>query len=221
MENFIIVGSLTVVALFLLWWLFFRRKNLNTFNKSDYDKVQTTSLNIVVRSVSGVNPDILDSIDAAWQAAHADALASGYTEKLNPVEYLVYADTDCVPSPEQNTPSFKLRADNYDGTDFDQYNPSGRGVKDGIGVIYASEMVVDSGLGSPYQATAEIVACAANIRTSARYGFEHILAIHNDSAYYNRTATHLEGGHPILPQTAPYNPTKIVNGVFVPRIPGN
>jgi hypothetical protein len=156
--------------------------------------IQKTSSGVTVASKAGVSADVLNAVDAGWKQAIADGKASGYTQKLEASNYTVLIpDEPCQPSTEQQIPSFKVRADNYDGSQYDLNNPLGQGVKDGIGIIWASEMVAS------YEPKIEAFVCPEVAQNGTDYGFEHGLVKFNDPAYYAVTATHTAGGHPILP----------------------
>lgn len=225
MNNWVYLLIVGIPVGVLIYFLFYHKKVVRAITNAKYlDSIDTwfantnkTALGIEVLS-NGATQDVFDAIDRGWTQVKADAIASGYTEHLDPTLYRVYVHPTCVPSPEQQIPSFLIRADNYDGTDFDQFNPQGKGVKDGKGMVYAAELVANNGVQPFSNEPASIVICPGVAENAARYGFEHILALYNDDTYYNATATHANGaGHPILPQPLPHNPTKIVNGVFMPR----
>jgi hypothetical protein len=156
---------------------------------------QTTKEGIHVFSIAGVSNETLDSIDKGFDSVIQDAKLSGYGDtgkSYYPSFYEVFIPTElCVPSPEQHVPSFKLRADNYDGTQYDQYNPKGYLVKDGIGVIWASEQVVNNN---------GMIICTSGAENNFRYGAEHIIIKEKDPTYYEQTKTHTLKGHPLLPK---------------------
>jgi len=145
-----------------------------------------------------LSADQLSLIDAGLNEAFNDARLSGYAQALDHGFYHINTViNDCVLSPEQRIPSFYLRADDYDGTEFDQYNPKGKTFKDGISIILAAEMVQSLyGIGEMY------VCKESNIlQGGIRNGAEHIIIYNNDSVYYNQTWFHGSGVyHPLLPK---------------------
>ena len=136
-------------------------------------------------------------IDEAFTELFADAKAFGYPENsvLHYNHYQVN-EVACTPSPETGTFSFSLRADNYDGSIYDQYNPKGSGVKDGIGMILASEQIIS------YTPTVSFKVCTDSsvLKNVTRYGGEHGILRVLDPMYYAQTETHLTKGHPLIPK---------------------
>lgn len=156
----------------------------------------------IVYSRTKPTESALATIDRDLQGAFTDAISSGYTAKLNSAEYVIFFPYyGCKLSPIQQIPSFELRADVYDGTEFDHYNPQGESVKDGVGVIYAAEMVITL--------SGEMIACPDSTG-AARNGAEHVIIYNNDTEYF--LATWFHGGgvyHPLLPkQDLPPNAIK-------------
>jgi hypothetical protein len=98
-----------------------------------------------------------------------DITAENRTGNITPSELVVYVLHTCQPSPESHTPSFLLRADNYDGSIYDQ-DPS-----PGIGRIYAAEYVIADG----NVISNEYVICQSDdevyTKNVVRFGPEHIL----------------------------------------------
>lgn len=168
------------------------------------EKVQTTPKGARVLSKKGVSDKCLELVDLGLSDAFEAAVASGYTNQT-PMEFGFYdiliPNIDCVPSPEQKIPSFLIRADNYDGTEFDQHNPKGVGVKDGIGVTFCAEMVVSLGTPGSSLLRGQMVCCSDEsvVRDATRNGAEHIIIAFNDTDYYWETQTHTTKGHPLLP----------------------
>lgn len=168
------------------------------------NKQQTTPKGAVVFSKDGVSSTVLNLIDAGLDGAFADARISGYTQKLEHSSYEIWIPRyACIPSPEGRVPSFLIRSDSYDGTVYDYYNPKGAGVKDGVGVIYAAEMVTNLGFGG----RGAMVCCSDEsvVENATRYGAEHIIIANNDPEYYDISWFHGTGGHPLLPK--PQTPT--------------
>ncbi len=162
---------------------------------------QVTPNGVKVRGNSSVSPSQLQLIDAGITGAVADARISGYARDLNYDHFAVYTPPyRCEPSPEQRVPSFLVRADSYDGSEFDQYNSKGVGVKDNIGVVYAAEMVLDLGTNGN---EAQMYVCpdASHLKDAVRHGAEHQIIASNDNDYFNLTWYHGDGFyHPLLPK---------------------
>jgi hypothetical protein len=213
-----IVGLLVLlgIAAFVAYTLYSRSKSKNNTDPSakDWSKVpegavetsrnfrQLTQLGAVVYSKSGVTADALAKVDAGLTAVFEDARASGYSNALDYKFFEIFIPAlDCVLSPEQKIPSFLIRSDAYDGTIYDYYNPKGSGVKDGIGVIYAAEMVQSLGTqGSTYE-IGQMICCNSDILAEAvRNGAEHIIIANNDSEYFSKTWFHDVYSHPLLPK---------------------
>lgn len=166
--------------------------------KTSHEVSQQTPNGSWVFGKRAVSPNQLTLVDNGLTEAFNDARLSGYSHALAPQFYQIYTVIDaCVLSPEQQIPSFYLRADSYDGTEFDQYNPKGKLQGDGIGVVLAAEMVMSlSEIGQMY------VCKEANVlKDAVRNGSEHIIAYNNDAEYYNLTWWHGSGiYHPLLPK---------------------
>lgn len=159
------------------------------------------------QGVEQLSGSALNLIDAGIDDALRDAapLGNKHAASSGHTFYHFYLPTGgCQLSPVSKTPSFLVRGDNYDGlcdgsgNTFDQYNPQGPCVKDGIGVVYAPEMVLDLGVGRTHSRSA-ICPFENAIRTFARYAVEHIKIRHEDLAYYQATETH-GPPHPLLPK---------------------
>lgn len=168
-----------------------------------------------VAGVFRLNNTQLTSVDSGLAGAFADARTSGYTMALDPGFYTISTPlSKCVPSPEQRVPSFYVRADSYDGTEFDQYNSKGKGIKDGTGVIFAAEMVLSLGTPGSTLNYGWMIACPDQnvIADAVRNGAEHIIIANNDSEYYGITWFHGYGFyHPLLPKReARSNPLPVV-----------
>lgn len=160
-----------------------------------------------VAGVFRLNDAQLASVDSGLTGAFNDARISGYNLALEPSFYYISTPlTKCVPSPEQHVPSFYVRADSYDSTEFDQYNSKGKGVKDGTGVIFAAEMVLSLGTPGSTLNYGWMIACPDQnvIADAVRNGAEHIIIANNDSEYYGITWFHGYGFyHPLLPKRDP------------------
>lgn len=166
--------------------------------KTSNESTQRTPNGSWVFGKQAVSANQLALIDAGLTDAFNDARLSGYSHAVSTEFYQIFTVIDnCVLSPEQQIPSFYLRADSYDGTEFDQYNPNGKLQGDGVGVILAAEMVMSlSGIGQMY------VCKEPNIlKEAVRNGAEHIIIFNNDPDYYNATWWHGSGiYHPLLPK---------------------
>lgn len=211
----IIIGAAVGIWL-LLRFLRKRAERLNTDpNKVNWKKMdagvvetgtqfqQTTAKGARVFTNRRLTVIQLNLIDAGLDDAERDAIASGYKIRL-PHSFFEIAipKLDCIPAPESGDPGFVIRADNFDGTEYDTFNPKGKGVMDGVGVIFAAEMVVN--VGSPDLTTtkARIVVCPNReiLRNGVRFGAEHIWIARNDAEYYLETESHRTRIHPLLPK---------------------
>ncbi|HNQ14063.1 MAG TPA: hypothetical protein PKM58_00780 [Pyrinomonadaceae bacterium] len=184
----IVIVLLCAGGAFALWWFRFRKEA--DFEVSS-DSIQTTELGIRVAAKSPRSAEFLAEVDRAASKVFFDASREGYREWLDGARYVIYVKDDCTPSPVARIPSFKIRADNYDGTVFDQ-DP-----RPGIGYVFASEWVFKDN-GTP---TGEFVICAdfGNLARNVRYGMEHVILYFNDPVRYAATETHTSGGHPLIP----------------------
>lgn len=163
--------------------------------QTSYNESRQTIHGATIRSRYPITNAQVNIIDRDLEFAFTDAIASGYQNALDQHFYTIdFPYYPCELSPIQQIPSFKIRADAYDGAEFDQYNPKGVSVKDGIGVIFAAEMVLQE------EGAGRMVACPDSIN-AARYGAEHIIIKNNDIDYYNKTWFHSDGiTHPLLPK---------------------
>lgn len=162
------------------------------------DSQERTTKGVLICSKNGISQEFKDIVDESLTEVFNDAILFGqskqvnWNQKLNHSDYIVYVLDDCTPSPEQHVPCFKLRADEYDGTIFDQDS------REGIGYILASEYVIKDG----NVPSGEYVICndIINLYNNARYGAEHIILYFNDIDEYNATVFHGNGVyHPIIP----------------------
>lgn len=204
MENLLLFVPLIVVIAVVVYVIWSRNKRKEELRKRNTilsvytDKMEKTPKGVTVASRDGVSDamkNIIDqSLDDVFEDAQKYAQSRGmtYTNKMTHSEYTIYVLPDCVPSPEQKVPSFRLRADDYDGTVFDQ-DPT-----PGVGYILASEYVIPNHSGG----TAGFVICNSleYAYNSVRYGAEHTIYEFNDSSEYERTKFHGNGiSHPIIP----------------------
>lgn len=85
---------------------------------------------------------------------------------------------------------FAVRADNYDGSEYDK-DP-----RPGYGVVCAA------GLSAEFdQPLAVIVQDDSMIALATRFEGEHLILYKNDIQKWGETLTHTTGGHPLLPDT--------------------
>jgi hypothetical protein len=197
-SNFIIIILVAAGFAGFIWFLL-RNKTRNNFNRmmqvdvSNCRISNTTPLGVKVLSVNPLHPELIPAIDGSLTELFAMCRRRGYTQKLNHDDYKIY-----VIPPEREydslgnyVPNFKLRADEYDGTVFDQ-NPT-----PGIGEVYAAEYVAPDF--SCYVIAEYTRDFETTARDAVRYGAEHIILKFNDEAEFNRTAFHGNGiGHPII-----------------------
>lgn len=161
-----------------------------------------------VASLSGVSENILNDIDEAMTKLRDDIEAEGKYPGINtnPSIYTIYALHTCTLSPEARIPAFKVRADNYDGSEYDQ-DP-----RPGIGYVFAAEYVIKDLVGpAQWRVSDEYIICSQGdgqdvedsyVKNVARYGLEHIFLSRVDFPRYLATETHSGGnGHPIIPET--------------------
>lgn len=192
----ILVAAGTIGTVLYLNYRNRRRKAAEGATLTVYsDWIQYAANGARVCSRSGKSNAFLDTVNLVLNDLCLDAAAQGYTEWLTGSAYTIYVLDGCTPSPEQGVPCFKIRADNYDGTVFDQDS------RPGIGYVLASEYVFRAPDGSP---TGEYVICASpeHDANNIRYGAEHIILYYNDRARYLATETHISSGHPIIPPRA-------------------
>jgi len=182
---------------------------------SSTKRLQTTPKGVTVYSENGLTDFQLKQIDEAAEEEFARAAFESrntYTRALEHSFYDIFIPVNqCGPAPESGVPAFLIRADNYDGlcdaagNTFDQWNPQGKCVADGIGVVFAAEMVHSLGTpGSTVQRGQFFVCEGSAFKESVRNGIQHIILANNNTITFERTATHQEGGHPL-----PYPPVEV------------
>lgn len=152
--------------------------------------IQNSPLGVRVEADAPVEAEKLNAIDAALTAVFSDARAQGYGAMLNHSDYAIFVNRKCID--RNGVKAWLTRADNYDGTEYDQ-NPQA-----GIGEIYAAEQVVkNNNIVVP-----RYIICddsLNNIANTARYGAEHVILWYNEPFKYLETETHRTGGHPLIP----------------------
>lgn len=148
----------------------------------------------MVASKDGVSDEYLRWIDESMQNLSLDIVAQNRQHNINPKDMVIYALHTCVLSPELRTPSFLIRADSYDGTEYDQDS------RPGIGKIYAAEYVITYGdmLSNSW------IICQSNdenyVKNAARYGYEHKFLYDFYRDEHEATKFHQSGnGHPLIP----------------------
>ncbi len=208
MEFTLVLVGVALIVGFVIWFGFIRKRSFSWATVPEGSVMtstkvtQTTPAGVRVFSEFGLPSSSLELIDFGLSDAFFGARASGYAEFLDHKRFEIFIPKlGCERSPVNNTAAFKIRADAYDASEFDQYNPKGEGVKDGIGVILAPEMVL--ALGTIENQKGQMVCCPdpAELRRFVRYGAEHILIANNDPAYYWATWYHGDGiSHPLLPK---------------------
>ncbi len=183
---------------------------------------QKTPKGATVESEKGVTAAQLAIVDEGLTQAFTGGKTSGWTDNGKAYNYALYKIQipvePCQPSPETKTPSFLVRGDNYDGSVYDQYNSGGllpadqqndfdKYVKDGIGVVFAAEMVTGmntegSTINGSQSMISSFVVCqdVAVLENGARFGAEHSIIAHYDGDYYAQTETHSTISHPLLPK---------------------
>lgn len=161
------------------------------------DVQERTRGGALIASQSGVSSELKGAIDEELLRLFRDARTRNYQNDISPADYTIYVLPDCTLSPESGSRSFLIRADSYDGTEFDQ------DTRPGIGKIFAAELVITDGFGN---LTNSYVVCNApsadaEFRNAVRYGAEHIVLKRNDEAEYERTKFHGFGisSHPLIP----------------------
>lgn len=193
----IILGIAAAVA--FITALFYLTRLLNNRRKKELSRAASrvdlkpcrlsyrTPKGVKVFSQGEISDAHLSEIDAALTRLFEIARRRGYQNRLNFGDYTIF-----IPNPQlyrNGVPCFKIRLDEYDGTEFDQ-NPMS-----GIGEVFAPEYVLPdfSGFVVAYTDDMEL------LRTCVHNGAEHIILFENDRALYDQTAVHSnDNGHPIL-----------------------
>lgn len=149
-----------------------------------------------IASLNGVSDEYLMWVDQSMDNLSRDIEAQSRTSNITPANVTIYVLPNCVLSPEQQTPSFLITANNYDGSDVDQ-DPT-----PGVGRIYAAEYVIwNNGT-----MTNSWVICESSnetyVKNVSRYGYEHKYLYDYYRNEYNLSSTHRDGA-PIHPLIAP------------------
>lgn len=148
------------------------------------DTHQVTPMGVNIYSKNGTD---ISGIDETMAVLFNDAQRLGYTNMISFSDYSVFVLDNC--EDRNGVPSFRMRADSYDGTVYD-INP-----ETGVGEIYASEYVIMDWMGYP---TNSFVVCSGNATVTVRYGAEHIILFNNNRDRYEETKIHFTGGHPLF-----------------------
>lgn len=146
-----------------------------------------TAKGVTVYSYESVTQNNLDKVDEGLSRVfNIASRVYGYQNGLNFADYrivLFKRSALCNGS----VAGFAVRADNYDGSEYDK-DP-----RPGYGVVCAA------GLSAEFnRPLAVIVQDDAVIAEATRYEGEHLLAYYNDREFWAATLTHTTGGHPLL-----------------------
>lgn len=198
---------------------------------------QTTPLGITHNGFKNLNSTQLSTMDSALTDLETDVIQDGFKQgKFKPhSQYIVYTpEYECIPSPIERVPAFLINTGaEYDGSDFDQYYPDGRyrtpvavrdangnitkylySVPDGVGVVFAPEMVLSSGNYGGVKAAMYVCSELSILKTAVKHGGDHIHAFnyaYNEDnrdmppydgwTYVNCSTYHTTGVyHPLFPR---------------------
>ncbi|MCA1588846.1 MAG: hypothetical protein LC734_00355 [Acidobacteria bacterium] len=82
-------------------------------------------------------------------------------------------------------------------------------MKDGRGVVFASEMVLSIGTPGSVPEIGQMYVCPddSTLESAVRHGIEHIVIANNDPGYFTLTYHHANGlFHPLLPKRVDSRP---------------
>lgn len=148
---------------------------------------------VIFCSKHGVSDAFMQTAVQSLDKLNEDLQRVGY-QRFDKTGFVVFIKHDCVD--RNGTPAWLIRADDYDGTVFDQ-DPT-----PGVGKIYAAEYVITGPFGAV--ADMEIVCLLDNpvyIRNAVRYGKEHIELFKQDREKFYQTVNHGSGVyHPLIPE---------------------
>lgn len=174
------------------------------------DAHQTTTKGSHVYSRTGLSQEHLNQVDEALTELFADVRA-GFPGEFDEFTFqhgnydIFEPSFDCVPSPEQQIPSFYVKDTSlaYDGSQYDQYNSQGPNVKDGRSVVLAPERVFGmmTPQSTPRRGMMLVCPDLRYWRDSIRYGGEHIVAESGEGsllALADQARTHTVIGHPFI-----------------------
>lgn len=170
-------------------------------DRSDYSPItvysdvqQRRTINSpLVLSKNGLSEEYLRWIDESMNELTLDIQAQNRQYNINPPMVSIYVLNNCVLSPENKTPSFLIRADSYDGTQYDQDSTPG------IGKIYAAEYVIQEN----DNLTNSWIICQSTdetyVKNASRYGYEHKFLYDYYPDEYDATVLHINNSHPLIP----------------------
>lgn len=172
-------------------------KSSGGYNTSDWWTGQYSTKNpkrtpngTTVYSFETVTPQNLQNIDEGLaRVFDISSRVYGYQNGLNFSDYkivLFKRSALCTGT----AVGFAVRADNYDGSEYDK-DP-----RPGYGVVCAA------GLSAEFeQPLAVVVQDDSMIALATRFEGEHLILYKNDRQKWGETVTHSTGGHPLLPDT--------------------
>lgn len=182
--------------------------------------IGTTTKGVTVRGAFGLSQQQKDLIDIGIEQAYSAAIEDGFRkEAVKPFAFyhISIPPYPCIPSTETRTPSFVVNGGaEYDGTIYDQYNTKGVGKKDGISVVFASEMVLSIGTPGSIPEHGWLYVCpdASVLANAVKHGTEHIYLANFPYNETHRTRDPYDGyawfyatvyhgpPHPLLPRHA-------------------
>lgn len=196
--------------------------------KTSKDVQQVTKNGVKVYGKVEVPEVYLDGLDRGFDKLKSDVTGLSITERIQtPAIHEVYTTPfPCEPSPVSHTLSWRLRADGYDGSEFDYsykkaYDPPVQvertnwdGSKwmqtlysepDGVGGIYAAEQVINVGTPNSQPPVPSVYLCVNDndISVKYRYGLEHIWLLNSDDVvvrdYGQDNLYHWRYVHPLIP----------------------
>lgn len=192
------------------------------------DSQQHTTNGILVYGKVGVSDEYLSKLDESFDQlkSEIDGLSISERIQIPNIHQVFTTPFRCEPSPASGTLSWRLRADVYDGSEFDyaysvKYDPPKQVERtnwdgstwlqtlysepDGIGGIYAAEQVLNIGTPSSIPAIPQVYLCQNddNVKLKYRFGLEHIWLLNSEDGgvidYGQNTLAHWLRGHPLIP----------------------
>lgn len=189
--------------------------------------IERTTKGVTIRGAKSLSQYQKDLIDIGFDKVVSSAAEDGFTKeayKTHDFNHVSIPPYSCIPSPVSRTPSFVVSGGaEYDGTIYDQYNTKGQGKKDGISVVFASEMVFSIGTPGSIPEHGWLYVCPDEsvLANAVQHGGEHIYLAnfpytekwrirepYDGYAWFNATVFH-GPGHPLLPRHA----GQIVNNI--------
>lgn len=187
--------TLLILTMFLATTAFDCGSKRNAAPPVAPDVTQKTSNGVTVISRGGQSEEVLKTIAEATADLIEDEKVLGFTVDLDPSIYTVGIVAECELD-ASGIMSFRIRADDYDGSIYDK-NPA-----KGIGEVLAAERVLMNGVmpSNSFQICPDRLEV---MRNTTRYGEEHIALSKNNYFWYLETANHAGGqGHPLIPSRA-------------------